>query len=157
MGKPGRSAVSGSALSKGGNSAASAFGALVEQLATSRGEAIEAIREGLPASAVKDASEYLGMSLSKTRALLRLPESKAGRPARAATGLDANVSERLWRLANIVQLATEVFEDEAAAKVWLKSPNRAFNNASPLDYLDTEPGAMSVRQVLNAIATGGAA
>jgi uncharacterized protein (DUF2384 family) len=38
----------------------------------------------------------------------------------------------------------------------MRQPNSALGNAAPLDLMDTEPGAVSVRQVLNAIATGGA-
>ena len=52
-------------------------------------------------------------------------------------------------------MAESVFEDEAAAKQWLRSPNQAFARG-PIDYLDTEPDAKAVRQALNAIATGGA-
>jgi uncharacterized protein (DUF2384 family) len=39
----------------------------------------------------------------------------------------------------------------------MRQPNRALGNTAPLDLMDTEPGAVSVRQVLNAIATGGVA
>ena len=38
---------------------------------------------------------------------------------------------------------------------WMRQPNRAFDGTAPLDLMDTEPGAVAVRQVLNAIATGG--
>ena len=54
-------------------------------------------------------------------------------------------------------LAKDVFVDAEAAKAWLRTRNRAFDDAAPMDFLDTEPGAMAVRQVLNAIAAGGAA
>jgi putative toxin-antitoxin system antitoxin component (TIGR02293 family) len=58
---------------------------------------------------------------------------------------------------DLTQLAHDVFEDQDAAKTWLRTPNRAFHDAAPMDYLDTELGARWVRQVLNAIATGGVA
>ena len=135
----------------------SSFGVLVQQFASNRNEAIEIIRKGLPASVLKDASEYFGVPLSKIRAIVRLPESTAARLAQRQGEVDAAVSERIWRLADVVHMATDVFEDDEAAKVWLRSPNRTFLNSAPMDYLDTEPGARSVRQVLNAIATGGAA
>jgi len=54
-------------------------------------------------------------------------------------------------------MARNVFEDVDVAKTWLRTPSRAFHDVAPMDYLDTEPGAISVRQALNAIATGGAA
>lgn len=136
---------------------ASAFADLVERFALNRNEAIDVIRKGLPATVLKEASEYFEVPLSKIRAIVRLPESTAARLVQQQGEVDAAVSERIWRLADVVRMATEVFEDEAAAKTWLKSPHRSFLNVAPMDYLDTEPGASSVRQVLNAIATGGAA
>jgi uncharacterized protein (DUF2384 family) len=62
----------------------------------------------------------------------------------------------LRELLDIAAMAEGVFEGEEAAKQWLCAPNRAFSGDAPIDYLDTEPGAKAVRQVLNAIATGGA-
>lgn len=54
-------------------------------------------------------------------------------------------------------MAQIVFDDTEVAKTWLRTPNLAFRNTAPMDYLDTEPGAVAVRQVLNAIASGGVA
>lgn len=70
--------------------------------------------------------------------------------------MDAATSEQIWRLADFMAMAKDVFEDVEAAKAWLRTGNLTFRGAAPMDYLDTEPGAMTVRQVLNAIATGGA-
>ena len=52
-------------------------------------------------------------------------------------------------------MASSVFGNDAVAEIWLRFPNRAFHELAPLDLLDTEAGAATVRQVLNAIATGG--
>jgi uncharacterized protein (DUF2384 family) len=54
-----------------------------------------------------------------------------------------------------MHMASKVFGDDEAAKTWLRTPNLTFQDGAPMDYLDTEPGAIAVRQVLNAIATGG--
>ncbi|QYF92584.1 DUF2384 domain-containing protein [Massilia sp. PAMC28688] len=135
----------------------SVFAELVEKFAANRNDAIVAIRKGFPASVLKEASEYFEVPVSKIRTIVRLPESTAARLVQKQAAVDASVSERIWRLADVAHMAIDVFEDDAAAKSWLRSPNRTFMNTPPMDYLDTEPGAMSVRQVLNAIATGGAA
>lgn len=133
------------------------FAELVEQFALDRNAAIAAIRKGLPASVLKEASEYFEVPLSTIRTIVRVPESTAARLVQKQAGVDPAVSERIWRLADVMHMAIDVFEDVSAAKSWLRSPHRTFMNSAPMDYLDTEPGAMSVRQVLNAIATGGAA
>ncbi|SFU61957.1 antitoxin Xre/MbcA/ParS toxin-binding domain-containing protein [Pseudoduganella namucuonensis] len=134
-----------------------AFAALMRQTADDRLGAMTAIREGFPASMLKEAGTYFEVPASRIRAVVRLPETTAHSLVKRGGNLDAAVSERLWRLADLMWMARDVFEDENAAKIWLRTPSLAFRSLAPMDYLDTEPGAMSVRQVLNAIATGGAA
>lgn len=117
---------------------------------------IEAIRAGFEAELLNSAGDYFEVPAARIRAITRVPDTTAHRLIKRHAVLDSAASERLWRLADVAAMAEEVFESEAAAKQWLRSPNQAFHGASPLDYLDTEPGAKAVRQVLNAIATGGA-
>lgn len=133
------------------------FEALLNDVSADRARTIEAIRQGFPASVLKDAGSYFDMPINRIRAIVRLPETTAYMPVKLGANLDSAASERIWRLADIVTMAQTVFEDAEAAKIWLRTPNNTFRNAAPIDYLDTEPGAMAVRQVLNAIATGGAA
>ncbi|HEU5435588.1 MAG TPA: antitoxin Xre/MbcA/ParS toxin-binding domain-containing protein [Telluria sp.] len=134
-----------------------AFAVLVEQLPANREDAIDAIRGGFPAAVLKDAGQYFEVPASRIRAIVRLPETTALALGRRGANMDAGVSERIWRLADLAHMAREVFDSKAAATDWLRTPNRSFAGTAPIDCLDTEPGAMSVRQVLNAMATGGAA
>jgi putative toxin-antitoxin system antitoxin component (TIGR02293 family) len=133
------------------------FEALLRDLVADRHRAVEAIRAGFPASVIKDASAYFNVPTNRIRAIVRLPETTAHTLVKRGANIDAAASERIWRLADLVTMARDVFENEEAAKTWLRTPNRAFSNLAPMDYLDTEPGAMGVRQVLNAIGTGGVA
>jgi putative toxin-antitoxin system antitoxin component (TIGR02293 family) len=134
-----------------------AFVKLLHELASDRARAIAAIRAGFPAVVIKDASAYFEIPATRIRSIVRLPETTAHTLLKRGANLDAAVSERIWRLADLLAMARDVFEDDKAAKEWLRAPNRTFGDTAPMDYLDTEPGAMSVRQVLNAIATGSAA
>lgn len=70
---------------------------------------------------------------------------------------DAPASTRVRNIAELRTMASSVFGDDDAAEIWLRAPNRIFRETAPMDALDTEAGAATVRQVLNAIATGGAA
>ncbi|MDL2354483.1 MAG: DUF2384 domain-containing protein [Pseudomonadota bacterium] len=133
------------------------FEALLHAVAADLPRAIEAIRLGLPATVIKDTSAYFNVSTSRIRAIVRLPETTAHTLVKRGANIDAAASERIWRLADLLTMASDVFEDEEAAKTWLRMPNRAFGDLAPMEYLDTEPGAMAVRQVLNAIGTGGTA
>ena len=143
-------------LSPDHNPAPNGFADILRNLTADRNLAIGAIRAGFPASLLKDAGLYFNVSTQRIRAIARLPETTAHALLKRGGSLDAAASERIWRLADLMAMAREVFEDEESAKIWLRNPNPAFHYAAPMEYLDTEPGAMAVRQVLNAIATGGA-
>jgi putative toxin-antitoxin system antitoxin component (TIGR02293 family) len=132
------------------------FTDLMEQFTTKRGDPVEAIRIGFPASLLKDAGQYFDVPAQRIRAIVRLPETTAHTLSKRGARMDAASSERLWRLADVMSIAREIFDDEEQAKLWLRTPNLSFHDTAPMDYLDTEPGAIAVRQVLNAIATGGA-
>ncbi len=58
-------------------------------------------------------------------------------------------------LARIVGLATHYLGDVQAANRWLKRPNAALGGKTPIELLDTEPGARAVESVLGRIAYGG--
>ena len=58
------------------------------------------------------------------------------------------------RLAQVIERAVEVFEDERAAMGWLKSPNAALGGSNPLSLLDTELGSMAVVSTLGRIEHG---
>jgi putative toxin-antitoxin system antitoxin component (TIGR02293 family) len=131
------------------------FAALRRELKSGR-DLVQAIRTGFEADLLAAAGDYFEVPAARIRAIARVPDTTAHRLVKRHALLDASASERLWRLADVATMAEDVFEDESAAKQWLRSPNQAFLGVAPIDYLDTEPGAKAVRQVLNAIATGGA-
>ena len=131
------------------------FAALRRDLEAGR-DPVEAIRTGFDADMLTAAGDYFEVPAARIRAITRVPDTTAHRLIKRHALLDSAASERLWRLANVAAMAEDVFEDETAAKQWLRSSNQAFLGGAPIDYLDTEPGAKAVRQVLNAIATGGA-
>ena len=129
--------------------------ALRRELKSGR-DLVQAIRTGFEADLLAAAGDYFEVPAARIRAIARVTDTTAHRLVKRHALLDASASERLWRLADVAAMAEDVFEDELAAKQWLRSPNQAFLGVAPIDYLDTEPGAKAVRQVLNAIATGGA-
>lgn len=138
------------------NPARNGFADILRNLTADRNLAMDAIRAGFPATVLKDTGLYFNVSTQRIRAIARLPETTAHALIKRGANLDAAASERIWRLADLMSIAREVFEDEESAKIWLRTPNCAFHDLAPMAYLDTEAGAMAVRQVLNAIATGGA-
>jgi putative toxin-antitoxin system antitoxin component (TIGR02293 family) len=119
--------------------------------------AVQAIREGYAAAILKAASSFFGVTDARIQNIAQVPASTASRLEKNAARIDAAATERVYRMGTVARMAIDVFEDEATAIAWMRQPNRALGDTAPLDLMDTEPGAVSVRQVLNAIATGGVA
>lgn len=71
--------------------------------------------------------------------------------------LDSVTSERLDRIASIVQQALEVFESRAVATRWMTVPNLSLGYSIPLMLCSTGIGAVQVLRVLHALEWGGAA
>ena len=131
------------------------FAALLAGRPADRDGIIAAIRAGFPLQMVNQASAYFGVPAARMRSVLRMSDMSAQALSKRGPKMDSAASERLWRLADTFSMAREVFDGGDAAKKWMCSPSEAFHDAAPIDYLDTEPGAAAVRQVLNALATGG--
>lgn len=133
------------------------FAKLVRGKPVVGGDAIKAIREGFDAHVLKEASGFLGVPESRIFQAVHVAPTTANRLLKTSSKIDSAVTERIYRMGNTARMAIEVFEDEERAAQWMRQPNRALGGVAPLELMDTEPGAMSVRQILNAIATGGVA
>ena len=73
---------------------------------------------------------------------------------RKAGHLESPESEKLIRFARLLRRATEVLEEEEAAREWLKAPAVAFGGESPLSFADTEIGAREVEYLLGRLEHG---
>jgi putative toxin-antitoxin system antitoxin component (TIGR02293 family) len=114
----------------------------------------QAIRAGFPQTVVEEVMHNAGISLKELATSLDLsPRSLQRR--RLAGKLAPLESDRVYRLARIVALAKHYLGDGDLANRWLKRPNRALGGRTPLDSIDTEPGARAVENVLGRIAYGG--
>ena len=113
-----------------------------------------AIREGFRPEVVEKVMDSCGLTLKELASSLDLsPRSLQRRRQRGR--LARFESDRLYRLARIVALAKHNVGDDEKAARWLRRPNRALGGKSPLELVDTEPGARSVEDVLGRIAYGG--
>ncbi|MFZ6748101.1 type II toxin-antitoxin system Xre/ParS family antitoxin [Undibacterium sp. Ren11W] len=120
-------------------------------------DAVQLIREGFPAKILKSVSGFFGETEARIQSIVRVPATTASRLEKAAAKIDSAATERVYRMGAVTRMAIEIFEDKDHAIAWMRQPNLALGNATPLELMDTEPGAVSVRQILNAIATGGVA
>lgn len=112
------------------------------------------IGAGLPAQAALAFKRALGLNADQLGALLGLSRRSIHRLAPAKAVLPAVAGDRLYRSARLLTLAVDVFEDQQAAVEWLKSPQRALDNAIPLDIAVTDIGAREVEALLGRIEHG---
>lgn len=113
----------------------------------------EALRKGLPYATFeavlkaldvgsKDLADLLGVA---ARTLARRKKTHQLSPAE---------SDRLYRVAYITLLATDVLGSLEKARSWLHKSNRALGGHSPISFLDTAIGERHVEDLLNRINYG---
>ena len=116
-------------------------------------EWIAVVRKGISANGIDAAVRVMGIGQSEWARALDIPERTLGRRKKEGV-LSRDESGKLVRLAQVIERAVEVFEDERAALNWLKNPNAALGGTSPLSLLDTELGSMAGVNTLGRIEHG---
>ena len=111
------------------------------------------VRTGLPYQSLESIRERLNLSLPEAAIVLHVPLRTLGR-RRHGRKLDADESDRLYRLARIAGQAVAVLGTEEKAATWLRRANRALNGEVPLGLLDTDLGARQIEDVLGRIGHG---
>ena len=114
----------------------------------------EAIREGFPPAVVERVMHASGLTLKELAAALDLSARSLQRRQRSGK-LARFESDRLYRLARLLAIASDYLGDQECARHWLKRPNRALGGLAPVAAIDTEAGARHVENILGRIAYGG--
>ena len=85
--------------------------------------------------------------------IVQIPKRTLDR--RRQTGrLKTDESERILRLAQVYDMAFDVFGEQKKAESWLKKPARGLGGKIPLEYADTDLGAHEVINLLGRIDHG---
>lgn len=113
----------------------------------------ELIREGFPASALEQLMSTLDLDREEAAALLGVSERTISR-RREEGRLKPAESDRLYRMARLLERATDVLGDAKAAQRWLKEPQWALGDRTPLRFAETEAGAREVEDLLGRIEYG---
>jgi putative toxin-antitoxin system antitoxin component (TIGR02293 family) len=116
-------------------------------------ELIAAVKAGIDTRVFVDLARRLGVSEAGLAEVAGIAPSTLTRRKRSGT-LAPDESEHVLRLAALLERAAQVFEDQAAAADWLRSPNLALGDVAPLTMADTELGAREVDDLLGRIAYG---
>lgn len=120
-------------------------------------EAHEAILQGLPSGALTHLVENLTL-LEKTAAFekaigmsLRTFQRRRGSPARP---LSQEQSGRVWKFAEILKQASDVFGSQEEAELWLERPAMGLDQRRPIDLLATPAGTELVQDFLTQLEFG---
>jgi putative toxin-antitoxin system antitoxin component (TIGR02293 family) len=115
----------------------------------------ELIEAGVPRRAADTLRDHLQLSEQEWARSLGVSTKTLQRQSRdGQKRLTLAQGDRLYRLARIVALAEEVFEDAPRTRDWLREPQRGLGNRAPLDLLQTEAGAREVEDLLGRIEYG---
>jgi len=116
-------------------------------------EVRDAVRSGLPYSALEALQDALELSFKELSVVLGIPERTIAR-RKDEQHLTAAESDRLYRVARTLAHAGSVLGTIEKARLWLKRPSRALGGETPLALLDTDVGTRQVEEVLLRIVHG---
>lgn len=116
-------------------------------------EAIETIREGLPVEAFDWLKDELGLTVAELSDVAHISRRTVSRRKQEGR-LKTDESERILRLIRLYRRAADVLGGAEEAKDWMREPNFALGEETPLRFADTEPGARRVEQLLGQIEHG---
>ncbi|MCP4020380.1 MAG: DUF2384 domain-containing protein [Desulfobacteraceae bacterium] len=115
---------------------------------------IEQIRKGVPIKMFNQIRKETGLSEKRIAQVISISISTLAIRKKAGT-LKPHESERLYRIKRIYEKAMTVFEEnKEIVKKWLVQPVRALGNVAPIDYADTDIGAIEVENLLGRIEYG---
>ncbi len=117
-------------------------------------ELIKHLRTGLPATILGEASRYLGVPGAVLYAHLRLGHGAVEGKIGFAGVLSSAESDRMFRLARVVQRAAAVLGDPPSGNAWVRRKIRALGGVCPVSLLDTEAGYELVMDALGRIEHG---
>lgn len=122
---------------------------------TNSRELIDAIRRGIPVSAIEHLIKTGRMTLVEIDDVI-LPRKTLSHRKTIGT-LTAEQSDRLLRAARVIAEAEETFGSTEKAAKWLRRPTTALSGEKPIALLDTSEGAHQVEMLLGRISHGIAA
>lgn len=112
---------------------------------------VRQIQEGFPISIVEALLRRKTISLQELYTFIS-PRTWARRVKEHR--LSPEESDRIAMVERVVAFAEDAFGDKNKAYIWLRKPNRALENQTPLDLLHSEAGTRLVEALLGRIQHG---
>jgi len=116
-------------------------------------EVNDLIQAGFPAQALAAFKDRTHLTNREIARALGVSEKTVERAANQEF-IKPATSDRLYRMARVVELAADVLCDELQAFDWLRSPQHGLGDRIPLDLLTTDAGTEQVKTELLRIKFG---
>ena len=115
---------------------------------------IERLQRGLSPHAVRSLRARVGLTDAEIYRLIA-PRRTLERRESEGQSLSAEEADRAVRVARVAALAQQVFSAKPRySGEWLRAPQRALADRSPIEVLDRESGARAVEEILLGIEHG---
>ncbi|MFH0729840.1 MAG: antitoxin Xre/MbcA/ParS toxin-binding domain-containing protein [Pseudomonadota bacterium] len=111
------------------------------------------LKQGLSTDTFDQLRQRLNISDNALSKIVQIPKRTLDR-RRTSGRLNTDESERIFRIAQVNDMAVEVFGSQQKAESWLKKPARGLGGKIPLEYSDTNLGAREVINLLGRIEHG---
>ena len=112
------------------------------------------IQAGLPVNVVAHTAAGLGLRVDEFAALCGMSRATFHRKKTAKTRLGRMESDLVARYASLLNHATGVFSDPAAAGKWLREQQIGLGGAVPIDFAQSTQGYQEVEKLLTRIDYG---
>ncbi len=112
------------------------------------------IRKGFPTATLIAFTSRTGMTNIELAQILGVSVRVLASRRSRKTSLSSYESERLLRAAKVIARAHEAFGNFAKGLAWLRAAKTSFAGATPISFIDTEPGTELVLGLLDRIDHG---
>ena len=130
------------------------YAALIGVRASTLGNLIQKVENGLPFKTFERLVKLLNSSAREVADLLRIPQRTLNRRKKSGF-LTHEESERILRMSRIVNAAFGLYEDNRESAVsWLRKENRALGGETPLAMSGTEIGGEEVLNLIGRLEHG---
>lgn len=117
-------------------------------------ELVRQVRTGFKSSSLKQLQEATGLSMQDIARFAGISQRTLNR-RQAERRLKADESDRLLRVATLVDMVVDLFEgDTNEARRWLDTPQPGLGGEVPMDFASTEVGAREVEYLITRLEHG---
>ena len=114
----------------------------------------EAVHQGFRTVVYTKLSEKVELSQNEFYGITRIPVSTLKRRMKNDERFTMQESDAMYRLALLLKLATELFDDEDRAKAWIKEKAYGLGGKTPLEMIATTADFEIVKDLIGRVEHG---